>query len=297
MHNATMPGRPFPRQRFSGRGSTIVALLAVVLGLGWHAGTVAGSDAEARSIRDQPDQYLDRYQVHVIYALPKGETDRRLDVNGAIEGSLGSLNQFLSEKIGRKLRIDRRMDGAFDISFIALPASTKEYEERRHDLLYEVRRDIVKAGFNDPRKVYLIFLESFTPHACGEAPMPGGGEAMGFVYTKTCRMGDTRIFSAGAHVLALHELLHAIGHVRGESCDGEVSAERAHVRDQENDLMSPATTSRKELTFDVEGKYYRATGQPCDIENSALLIGGGNYIHPWLNRYRYRDPSKVVIVP
>lgn len=267
----------------------------VLLMLLWAAAPLLAM--EERSLKDQPDQYLDQYQVHVIYALPKGETDRRLDVDGSIEGSLGSLNGFLTDKIGRKLRIDRRIDGAFDISFVALPASTKEYEDRDHPLLYEVRRDIEKSGFNNPRKVYLVFVEAFTPHACGEAPLPGGGQAMGFVYAKTCRMGDTRIFSAGAHVLALHEFLHAIGHVRGGSCEDELRSGDSHVLDQGNDLMSPATTSREELTFDPHGKYYRATGQPCDIENSALLIGGGSYVHPWLNRYRYRDPSKLVIVP
>ncbi len=232
-----------------------------------------------RAYEDRADTSTDA-QVHVIYALPAGAYDRRLDVLGIIERSLGVANSWLAEATGgQRLRYDRTADGHLDISFLQLARDAETYRGFGGHIRDEIEKDINAAGFNHPRKIYLVYFEGKNKRTCASGAWPPslpGNAAVLFLLTTFSKAPPcTRYWFTWEEPgwwenSAVHELLHTLGFAA--RC-GQAGVEGSHVLDDSKDLLYGRSRKRGERFLDVDhGQYYRHGIEGCpDLANSAFL--------------------------
>ncbi len=152
---------------------------------------------DGRFFEDQPDTN-DDYQIHFIYMLDINGKDNELDINGELEKIIEEMNQKMFEQTGnkQKYKLDYRQDGKLDISFVRLDkkGTKKGWNNNYPDYF------IQNLGFNNPKKLYYSFVDSFTHRDGGQMGVHSG-------YTFMKRAGSREDIIK----ITIHELLHGNG--------------------------------------------------------------------------------------
>ena len=91
--------------------------------------------------------------------------DNELDINGEIEDIIHEMNDKMYRLTGdkQKYKLDYRADGKLDISFVRLDRKgTKKGLNNQYPDYF-----IQNLGFNNPKKLYYSFVDSFTHRDSG----------------------------------------------------------------------------------------------------------------------------------
>ena len=147
-------------------------LLAVLAALGASfASVLAEASPLARSTVDRPDDSPEP-QIHVLYVLPSDRGDRELDTNGTLESSVAAFQRWLAGQTGgRVLRLDTS-GGSLDVTFHRLARSDEDIAGRGASVRDAVEADLKAAGFNAPNKIYAVYYDGTSTHACGGGAWP-----------------------------------------------------------------------------------------------------------------------------
>ena len=195
-------------------------LLPIFLSLLLVAGGAAPAHAASRSTFDEPDA-VTGWQIKPVFLLPADMTDTQDDTNGNISRWLDEGNAMLKSQIGVEFEIDRKLDGAYDITFVRSKRLAKEFGMRNQDLRYLLSDSKLLTNQLQNRKNYIFFVptewvdESF----CGLGEMPGNTSIV--LYGKsTCREVHSGRSNYAATRTWVHEALHNLGvdHTK-EPCD------------------------------------------------------------------------------
>ena len=180
-----------------------------------------------RSTVDRPDT-VQGSKIHVIYFTPSDGPDNQLDVNGVLENSVASMNVFLEQDIGRKLRLDTYLDGKtprLDISFVRGQLTAEEYSGSG-DAIAAVTQELEHRGWTESGGVkrYFVYYEgpAEDSNICGTAYLNivGNGFAQWSVVwlgaAPGCGARDFGTPETGggmSEAIALHEHFHNEGMV------------------------------------------------------------------------------------
>ena len=152
---------------------------------------------DGRFFEDQPDTN-DDFQIHFIYMLDINGKDNELDINGELEKIIEEMNQKMFELTDnkQKYKLDYRQDGKLDISFVRLDkkGTKKGWNNNYPDYF------IQNLGFNNPKKLYYSFVDSFTHRDSGQM-----GVHSGYIFIKRAGSREDII------KITIHELLHGNG--------------------------------------------------------------------------------------
>lgn len=209
---------------------------------------LAIDEKEGRFFQDQPDTN-DDYQIHFIYMLDSNGKDNQLDINGKMEDIINEMNEKMykltDEK--QKYKFDYRENGNLDISFVRLDRKgTKKGWNNQYPDFY-----IQKLGFNNPKKLYFSFVDSFTHRDSGQM-----GVNSGYTFMKTSGSAEEIIN------ITLHELLHG----QGFSWPCTKGNSRGHVG-------GPSILSNQNRNTNLLGKMiYNHKNKGCpDLKDSVYL--------------------------
>lgn len=243
------------------------------------ASTTAGT---TRQTTDQPDA-MNGYQIHVIYAVPKGGTDKQIDFNGTLELSVrAAQNWFAGQTAGKRLRFDMNSSGKLDVSFLALQRSEAEFlaviAEGRF-IREALEAEVLGAGFDQPNKLYVVFYQGSSKE-CGVGAWPP--KLFGSVVSihlgpmisnpKQCQEAFTRNEQQPKYneFTMLHEIFHGLD-ATPECAPHHTRA--GHTSDSTKDLMYPGDLPGQVSVLDLgRDDYYGHGRKDCpDIARSAFL--------------------------
>lgn len=224
-----------------------------------------------RSGADRPDE-ITGPQVHVMYVVPRGTLDRRLDTELDISNSVAVLQAWLRRASGLQIRFDR-YEGALDVSFFQLSRSDSEIRSLGPYIVTEIESQLRTAGLIRPDKRYLVYYDGGSTSVCGGAAWPptviGQTAAM---YLRACDAGPLAAGPDAApgywEFAALHDLIHTLGVVSPEA-PHHTSGSPAHVPEP-NDLMYGGGTAPWEpTTIDIGNDDYFASSLSGGLANLA----------------------------
>jgi hypothetical protein len=132
--------------------------------------TTVGLRPPIRSLEDRVDD-LTGPQVHVIYVVPLGASDRKLDTELDIANSVGVFQTWLSRATGLQIRFDR-YEGVVDVSFFALAQSDSQMRSLGPYIVSEIESELTAAGLIRPDKRYLVYYDGGSASVCGGAAWP-----------------------------------------------------------------------------------------------------------------------------
>lgn len=185
-----------------------------------------------RSTRDRPDDFFGP-QIHVVYALPSDLEDVNLDRYGDIERSMEAIQNWLSEEIGYRLRLDT-YGGKLEVSFVPLPFA--DGDPQTGPFILALGNAVAAAIGYSPNKLYAIYYAGRAAGSCGSAEV-GGAYAAVYVHREGCSdrsPGLDREVASTYEGVMVHELLHSFG--AASSCAADEGG-GAHVQDDPRDLM------------------------------------------------------------
>ena len=247
--------------------------------------TLTAGAPDRRVMDDRPDDYAGLYQLHVVYALFKGEKDRARDTDGSIANSIKLANQwFMDQTGGAILRFDT-YDGALDITFVQFEQTIEDaldqYRRRAESsdqvpedfLVSYVDSAFVHTGIYAKGKYYIVYVESDHQNLCGSsrfAAAPG----VFFLGTEGCGYGRLGVdaYAWNTEFVLLHEVLHGIGFV--PTCaPHNVPGNPHHVNDSDIDLMYPYVKMGQQQVLDVgHDDDYKHNMEDCpDLADSVFL--------------------------
>ncbi len=155
-HQASPPHIQSPPRRFL--APTILLLLLTT--------SLSATD---RSTHDQPDDHHLPHQLHLLYVVPAGGTDRQLDTNGTIAQSAQHALDWLNTAGGRTLRLDTR-NGHPDITFVQLDRTDQQIQSHSVPVSF-IEWQLVARGHIQPNKLYAAYYQGHYP-PCAAAPQP-----------------------------------------------------------------------------------------------------------------------------
>jgi hypothetical protein len=198
--------------------------------------TLATDDKPGRFFEDQPD-VNDDYQIHFNYLLAQDSKDRELDINGEMEKIILMINKWMEistskhkkgDKVPRKYKLDYRLDGKLDITFIRMDKNFKDLHKWANNditpFLYK------KKGQTNNKKIYFNFADINSVDG-GEA---GIGFGSIFLKNKSVRTDKRKA------AIALHELLHTQG--MGTNCmpwikSSNLKSHSSHLKNRDKRTM------------------------------------------------------------
>lgn len=241
-----------------------------------------------RSRDDRPDEST-APQVHVVYVLPQGAPDRRLDTELDIVNSVAAFQGWLRRATGLQIRFDR-YHGVLDVTFFELSRSDSSMRSLGPWIVSEIEGQLAEAGLIRADKRYLVYYDGGSMSVCGGAawpPMVLGQTAA--VYLRACDAGS---LAAGPDApgywefAALHDLIHTLG-VVSSGAPHHTTASPAHVPEP-NDLMYGAGTAPwMPTTVDVGQDDYFAPKLSDGLANLAE--------NPWVERVTASPPPAATI--
>jgi hypothetical protein len=269
--------------RVSSRGTIAVLALgsASAFCVACHAAEPAPVvRCEGRDTTDREDDF-DGHQVHVVYALPSDGTDRELDVESTLTDSIDVMNTWLAQQTGgARLRFDT-CRGALDISMIRSTQTDAEIAATDPYVRDTLELDLVAAGFNDSKKLYMVYYDGSSNYSCGGGAWPPAvAGAVAALYLRGAPAGsppcDTNAFAVrGAspgylEFAMLHEIIHTLG-VVGTCAPNHVLS--GHVGDSATDLMYAGSEAWRPEVLDIGNDDYFQHGNPScvDLARSAFL--------------------------
>ena len=219
--------------------------------------------------RDQPDDRPGP-QIHAVYALPSDVEDTNLDRYGDIERSLASIQHWLGDEIGHRLHLDTT-GGKPDVTFLRLPFTAQEGEERAESLLVDLAAAIRDGMGTSPDKAYAVYYAGRFGEACGSAAVEDRVAAV-FLDAEGCSataMGAGEERASTYEAVMVHELLHVFGAVP-ECAPGRLETS-PHVGGNVQDLMyaGPEWSREVEAAIDPGRNAYFEHGLPDCPDTSA----------------------------
>ena len=197
-----------------------------------------------RSTADRLDEVRGP-QIHFVYAVPADGADGRLDETGMLEGSVGSFHAWVAaETGGPNLRLDT-YQGSLDVSFFRLTATDAAVAARGAFVREAVEGELRAAGFNRPDRLYAVYYDGSSTHACGGAfwpPQLNGNAVVMYLRGRPpgavpCEQNGFAAASAPPtywEYAMLHDILHGLGMVATCAPHHHLAG---HVSDYSNDLM------------------------------------------------------------
>ncbi|MEX1247194.1 MAG: hypothetical protein WEA61_01825 [Anaerolineales bacterium] len=197
------------------------------------------------NLADQPDD-VEGYQVHFIYALPRGSRDDFLDINGVIALSAAAMNRWLEGQSGHRLRFDT-YQGALDISFLPLAVDEGTISDLGTRMLPYIEYEIKARGFNPSFKLFVVYYDGFfvAPGGycgLGSYPPEGAGQTAVLLlrgynpthdYVCPRQFTKSEDYTGYFEMTILHEVLHLLG--MAPAC--APNNDEGHVTDSSQDLM------------------------------------------------------------
>ena len=244
-----------------------------------------GDEAQADRGRDR----VGGAQIHVVYAIPADGQDRFAQLASPLTTDVAAIDAWWRrEDPTRAPRFDlfdfpscESRLGLLDFSLARLPEPSSSFVPLGGRFERIVRQlALPPLGFAEATKKYLVFYDGLVgaDDVCGTG---GGSERRGPAYAvvylrSTCDLtvGD----GGGAAVVAVHELVHALGAV-GDSAPH--LCEDGHVCDSAADLMGsryggePLETQLLDVGRD---DYYAHAGPWFDLQDSAWLLNASSQV-------------------
>jgi hypothetical protein len=232
-------------------------------------------EALPRSTTDRPDDETG-FQVHMVYAVPKGNEDRGLDHDGTLARSIYAFDDWFARQTKRqRVRLDR-FEGAVDITFIQLDETDAELAVYRRRIRDAIERALKRKGFNHPKKLYGVYYDGSNPEVCGGAPWPPEiPGTVASIYLKGNIGCDATGWTEDGETMGyrefsmLHELTHGLGFV--PRCaphhwnEGHTSSTWADLMYTGPDVWNPRVLD------DMKELYHHDRADCLDLEDSAFL--------------------------
>lgn len=235
--------------------------------------------AGARSGVDRPDD-APGDQVHAMYVLPAGGTDRHMDTNGQIANSFSAFEGWLTSQMdGTQLRLDT-YQGRLDITYVQLAETDATIAAQGVYVRDFVEKELHALGFNDTRKIYAVYYDGSSTAGCGAGPWaPHLSGDVGIEYLQgtsglvQCSgniVGESPVTPHYFDFAMLHEIMHTLGMV--PACAPH-QTQGGHVSDSPTDLMYAGPLPWRPAVLDLNhDDYYRANIPGClDLTTSAFL--------------------------
>jgi len=235
-----------------------------------------------RSTTDRPDD-ISGPQIHAVYVVPAGGTDRGLDSNGTIAASVNNWEAWLRGQTGgRGLRLDT-YNGAVDVTFFRMTETDAQVTATGAFVRDAIERELKGAGLVKPGKLYAAYYDGNSTFACGGGAwpptLPGIVGAVYMPPTFWNTVGDPCYVPArslaGMQLMdyaILHELMHTMGFVA--TCSPHFTRS-GHVSDSPADLMYAGDQDWHPSVLDVgRDDYFDAHIPGCpDLADSVYLEG------------------------
>lgn len=267
----------------------LLALAATVLAPATaSAASWCGNDV---ATQDRLPEAVSGAQFHVLYAIPSDGADRFAETAPKIVTDLEHIVRWWrGQDPTRQPRVDlfafpTACDselGRLDLTFVRLPDVASVYGGPGTKF-GRVRADLVRAGFANPAKKYLVFYdgEVAPDDVCGTGggQTDAGGE---FSYAIVWMRAHANCGSVGngdyAAATTVHELLHSLGALPGpvggagppHACPGDAG----HICGSDVDLMAPFGMSDAIGDYVLDpgrDDYYGHGGPWFDIRSSLWL--------------------------
>lgn len=246
----------------------------------------------SRTYIDQADDVPDA-QIHVVYAVPDGAIDRRLDTErpGLVDSASSIQYWMAGQTEGRWLRYDTA-DNQLDVTYVALPLNDTGYDMKSTYKIDGILEDVNYAISFQEHKIYSVYYEGSGSviSACGNAYSTPPDQTrvlteMGnVVYLQTPRCFPGTFASGqdeiGIHEFtALHEIIHNLGAVDPRA-PNTTMATSGHVDTSYTDIMyvsldpnAPLAARRRVPASSVldfnRQNYYNPAGLPNGLVNIA----------------------------
>lgn len=224
------------------------------------------SEPNPRATADRLDDF-DGPQIHVVYALPSNAEDRNLDRYGNIADSFEAIQGWISDEIGRRLRLDT-YEGELDVTFLRLSFDTQEGDGTNLDLVGRLLDETRAAIGQKPDTIYAFYYQGRATGLCGSAPRPGPAAAV-YVSDSCSRSipGADPEEASTYEAVMLHELLHAFGAV--PDC-APSQGNGAHVTDDPTDVMYAGVErgGRDEAVIDTGRDDYFGHGRASCLDTA-----------------------------
>jgi plastocyanin len=249
------------------------------------AGPVTYGPDLPRATADRIDDVVGP-QVHLMYVLPSDGTDRALDTDGTIAGSVSSFQTWLAARTGdRALRFDT-YGGSLDITFFRLARTDATIESFDAFVRDEIEDETTAAGFDAPGKIYAVYYDGMSNWSCGGGAWPptlvGNVAALYLngLYDSEVPCRDNPFAGPGdppayAEFAMLHEIMHTLGFVA--TCAPN-HTRSGHTSDNANDLMwagdgywAPGGWGAMVLDDGHDDYYGHRNGSCRDFDDSAYL--------------------------
>ncbi|KAA0274298.1 MAG: hypothetical protein EDM79_08595, partial [Chloroflexi bacterium] len=206
-----------------------------------------------RSYADRPDDAPGMYQVHFLYVLPADGTDYQRDLDGKINVTVDTVNEwFAGQSGGSKFRFDT-YQGELDITFVqigmtsqqVIDASVSQYGGKYwiRDIL---EAELVKTRLFQPGKIYVSMFEITShPGTCADAAHPDDlmGRMAGLYTSAILDDGydcASESFGAGnsyTDMGVIHEIVHTLGFAASCGANPTSAENFSHTGDDNADLM------------------------------------------------------------
>ena len=227
-----------------------------------------------RSRLDRPDD-ITGSQVHVIYVLPRGATDRELDTKVDIANSVAAFQGWLARATRMQIRFDL-YQGDLDVSFFELSRPDSEMRLFGAFVVTEIERELAGAGVIQQDKRYLIYYGGGTAaFVCGGAAWPPIVEGqVAAIYLGACpgELASGPNDSPGYwEFAALHDLLHTLGIV-SSAAPHHTANSWGHVPEPEDLMYGGGTSPWEPTTVDVNGDDYFSPNLPDSLSNLATNV-------------------------
>ena len=254
--------------------------LAVALMLAL-AGAAAAGAVLPRSAKDRKDSNKSP-QIHLVYAVPLDGTDRGLDTDGTIVRSVQSSRRWFQEASdGQDLRFDDYR-GELDITFVRLPKTDAQIGARGAFVRDEIEKLLRARGFKKANKIYAVFYDGSSTHACGGGSWPPvlkgsvaalylRGEIPGFLPCSENPFAEDEESPGYWEFVLVHEILHTLGFVA--TC-APSHAFSGHVGDDNQDLMYAGDQPWMPwlLDFNRDDYFAHSNGRCLDLMDNRFLL-------------------------
>jgi hypothetical protein len=258
----------------------LASTLAVALVLAL-AGATATWAVLPRTTNDRKDSNK-LPQVHLIYAVPLDGADRGLDTDGTIVRSVQASRRWFQEASnGQDLRFDDYR-GELDITFVRLPKTDAQISARGPFVRDEIEKLLRARGFKKANKIYAVFYDGSSTHACGGGSWPPvlkgsvaalylRGEIPGFLPCSDNPFAQDEDLPGYWEFVLVHEILHTLGFVATCAPSHVLSG---HVGDDNQDLMYAGDLPWMPwlLDFNHDDYFAHSNGRCLDLMDSKFLL-------------------------
>lgn len=244
------------------------------------------------SYKDRPDDNPDKYQIHVLYVVPKDFTDTTRYFDGSIEDDMLSMNKWFYEQTDGQAFVLDTYQGKLDVTYIQLPVTdeeffieaAKKYENEPNITMMQ----LISHGMEDyfyqmdelplkPRKLYVAYFEISKVSDCGWS-QSGKGYLVAKVFPSAYNVRDNINCSEDGSKMEYtiaHEIIHLLGFPSEYTCYSHPVDGGAHIFDPNSpdDIMGIGVYGQHPVLDPEHDDYFL-------IEKSCLDLADTPYLYP-----------------